>query len=373
MNIGFDAKRLFNNFTGLGNYSRFVVRALTEYFPDNQYVLYSPRVKSNADTEYFLSAKNAQIEIPTGLSKIVSSVWRSYCLGNVAFDNGATIFHGLSNELPVTKPQGLKTIVTIHDVIFKRYPEFYNAIDRVIYTRKFKTACSSADVIVAVSQQTANDAIEFLNADPSKIRVIYQGCHPSFKAKYSQDQISQIKKKYGLPDEFILNVGTIESRKNALLILKALRSIKDKIQLVIVGKPTAYKDELVEYIQTHNLSSQVTFVHHADFRDLPLIYQAATAFIYPSLFEGFGIPIVEAINSGIPVITSSGSCFSEAGGPDCWYVDPHDAEELAAAIQSVVSDKDSVKIRVGKSEDYVKQFEPKVIAEGLMSVYQQLA
>jgi len=371
--IGFDAKRLFNNYTGLGNYSRFVVRALSESFPENHYHLYTPRTKSNADTQYFLNVGNVVIHTPEGINKKLSSVWRSYSLGNVAFGDNLKLFHGLSNELPITKPKGLKTIVTIHDVIFKRYPQFYNPIDRVIYDWKFKRACASADKIIAVSQQTANDVIRFLNADPAKIQVIYQGCHPMFKVKYSREQVHIVKQKYNLPDEFILNVGTIESRKNALLILKALTLIKERVPLVIAGRPTSYKDELVQFINQNNLTGQVRFIHNAEFKDLPLIYQAANAFVYPSFFEGFGIPIIEAIASDIPVITSMGSCFAEAGGPDCWYVDPNQPEALASAIQKVFTNDTEVRDRVGKSRQYISRFEPQVIAKDLMKVYQSLA
>jgi len=371
--IGFDAKRLFNNFTGLGNYSRFIVNALNEYHPENNYTLYTPRVKTNPDTEYFLNNSGIIIKSPEGLQKKFGSIWRSYSLGNVAGKDGVNLFHGLSNELPLTKPKGIKTVVTIHDVIFKRYPEFYKPIDRVIYDWKFKKACENADQIIAVSQQTANDVIEFLKADPSKVQTLYQGCHPMFKISYSREQVHLIKQKYGLPDEFILNVGTIESRKNTLIILKALAIIKERIQLVIVGRPTAYKDELTKFITENKLTDQVIFIPHAEFTDLPLIYQAANAFAYPSFFEGFGIPIVEAIASGIPVITSTGSCFSEAGGPDCWYVNPSQPEELAAAIQKVFINDEEVRQRVERSQQYIKRFEPKVIADNLTTIYKSLS
>jgi glycosyltransferase involved in cell wall biosynthesis len=370
--IGFDAKRLFNNYTGLGNYSRFVVNALSQNYPDNEYELYTPKLKSNPDTEYFLKEKNIRIKTPQGIAKKISSVWRSYALGDVAFKEGIKVFHGLSNELPVTKPAGLKTVVTIHDVIYKRYPQFYKPIDRAIYDWKFKKACEGADQIIAVSQQTADDVVKYLKADSKKVSVIYQGCHPNFKISYSHEQIHLVKQKYNLPDEFLLNVGTIESRKNALLILKALTFVKERIQLVIVGRPTSYKNELVKFMEENKMNDQVIFIHDAAFKDLPLIYRASNGFVYPSLFEGFGIPVVEAIASGIPVITSTGSCFAEAGGPDCWYINPNDAEALATAIQKVNTNDEEVRSRVAKSQEYIERFEPKVIAKKLMTLYQSL-
>jgi len=372
MRIGFDAKRLFNNFTGLGNYSRFAVKALADYYPENEYLLYSPKIKSSTDAEYFFNKKKIELKSPSGLQAKAGSIWRSYSLGNVALKDRVQLFHGLSNELPTTKPKGLKTVVTIHDVIYKRYPDFYKPIDRLIYDYKFKTACESADKIIAVSEQTASDVIRFLNADEKKIQVIYQGCHPIFKQHYSGEQIQSVREKYKLPENFILNVGTVESRKNALLIIKALSLIQEKIQLVIVGRATAYQEELDQFIKSKKLGNQITFIHNASFIDLPLIYQSASAFVYPSFFEGFGIPIVEAIASGLPVITSKGSCFAEAGGPDCWYIDPAQPEELAVAIKEVIANDEKVKQRMAGSNEYIQRFEPKIIADDLMSLYKSL-
>ena len=372
MRIGFDAKRLFNNFTGLGNYSRFVVKALADHYPDNEYLLYSPKIKSSADSQCYFNKKNIELKSPSGLQAKAGSIWRSYSLGNVALKDNAQLFHGLSNELPSTKPKGLKTIVTIHDVIYKRYPDFYKPIDRLIYDYKFKTACESADKIIAVSEQTARDVIEFLKADAKKIQVIYQGCHPAFHQHYSAEQLQSVRHKHNLPEKFILNVGTIESRKNALLIIKALSLMQEKIHLVVVGRATGYQAELNEFIKSKKLGNQIIFIHNATFSDLPLIYQSAQAFVYPSLFEGFGIPVVEAIASGLPVITSKGSCFAEAGGPDCWYVDPTQPEELAVAIKEVMLDDAKVKQRIVKSREYIQRFEPKVIADNLMSLYKSV-
>ena len=372
MKIGFDAKRLFNNFTGLGNYSRFVVKALADHYPDNEYRLYSPKIKSSSDTEFFFHQNTISLKKPHGLQAKWGGVWRSYCLGNVATRDQVQVFHGLSNELPVTKPNGLKTIVTIHDVIYKRYPAFYKPVDRAIYDFKFKKACESADQIIAVSEQTARDVIEFLKADAKKVKVIYQGCHPVFHVKYSQEQIQSVKQKYHLPDQFILNVGTIESRKNALLILKALALMQEKVTLVVAGRATSYQQELDQFIQANKLNDQVQFIHNASFTDLPLIYQSARAFVYPSFFEGFGIPIVEAIASGLPVVSSKGSCFAEAGGADCLYIDPHSPEDLASAILDVWRNEANVKQRVLRSQQYIQRFEPKVIASELMNIYRSL-
>jgi len=374
--IGFDAKRLYNNFTGLGNYSRFVVDALCQAFPQNDYVLFTPRIRSNAETEFFLSAGNIQTIVPPSWMSALKmgSVWRSLRVGHAAERAGVSLYHGLSHELPADLPASIRSVVTVHDLIFLRYPQFYKAIDVAIYKKKVMHACRSANRIVAISEQTANDIVDFLRVDRAKINVVYQGCHPNFRKHYDTVQIDAVKKKYDLPGEFILNVGTIEARKNTMLIVKALNELRDKesIHLVIVGRATSYSDELKEYAVRAKLSDRIHFIHNAAFADLPLIYRAAKVFAYPSLFEGFGIPLIEAIESGLPVITSQDSCFSEAAGPGAAYINPKDEMSFTMALLKFLTDEAYRKASVETSRAYVKRFEPEVIARNMMQVYQQV-
>ena len=374
MRIGFDAKRLFNNFTGLGNYSRFIVNALSETYPENGYVLYAPKLRSHPEVDPLLQKPSIKIHEPSLITSSLrlGSFWRSYNLGDVAAKDGVQIFHGLSNELPLTKPQQLKTVVTVHDLIFKRFPEFYKTIDIKIYDWKLRSACRSADKIIAISKQTADDLIEFLEIDPAKIEIVYQGCHPNFKKVHSLDQLNEVKKRYKLPKEFILNVGTIESRKNVLLLLQTLKHSKHDLPVVIVGRATLYLKQLTDYIIANGLEKRVAFIHNASFADLPAIYQLAKVFVYPSLFEGFGIPIVEAISCGVPVITSQGSCFVEAGGPDCLYVDSKNPKQLAEALNTILSDESIARQMTERSKTYIERFEPTVIATALMNVYTEV-
>lgn len=372
MVLAYDAKRLFNNFTGLGNYSRFIVGSLLESHPENNYHLYTTKVKQHADVNAIASHGSVTIHTPQGIRKFFKSAWRSYSIAIAAQQSGAAVFHGLSNELPLVRPRRLRTVVTIHDVIFKRFPDFYKPADRWIYDRKFRHACATADAIIAVSEQTARDAEEFLDADRAKIKVIYQGCNPIFKQVYPADVLADVRKKYGLPKEYILSVGTIESRKNVLLLLQALALLEKKVPVVIAGRATPYKRTLEVFVKEKKLERWVTFIDHATFADLPLIYQNASAFVYPSLFEGFGIPIVEAIHSGIPVVTSTGSCFQEAGGASAWYVDPNSAEQLADTLNSILGHTLETQRRVEEAKRYVARFEPNVIADDVITLYRSL-
>jgi glycosyltransferase involved in cell wall biosynthesis len=375
MKIGFDAKRAFANFTGLGNYSRFMVRVLSEYYPRNEYWLYSPSAARHPDIEELVSRPNIKVEKPSATLKALKlgSYWRSVSLGKVANKNGVQLLHGLSNELPFGKSGNLKKIVTIHDLLFMRYPQLYNLVDIGIYKQKVRWACNNADRIIAVSKQTAHDLIEFLKVPQEKIDVVYQGCHKSFRQEYDSFVLDRISTKYKLPQDFILNVGTIEERKNALLILKAMAALKNKasIPLVIVGKPTAYKEVIVKYAREHNLLNELHFRHDVSFEDLPKVYQLSKMFVYPSVFEGFGIPILEALCSRVPVISSKGSCFSEAGGENSIYINPTSAEELAEAILRILNNPTMGTKMIIDGVGHSMKFEDREIARSLMAVYEK--
>ncbi|HEY9488376.1 MAG TPA: glycosyltransferase family 1 protein, partial [Chryseosolibacter sp.] len=299
--------------------------------------------------------------------------WRTWGISRERSIRELQVFHGLSQELPANLPEKIKKVVTVHDLIFYRYPEFYNFIDTAIYKKKLKFACQKADKIIAISEQTKADLREFLKIDEAKIEIIYQGSHPNFKRALSSAEIESIAIKHKLPGEYILSVGTIERRKNLLVIIKALSLIpkESRVPLVILGRRTEYFKEVLAAARELHVLDAIYFPENVPFSDFPAIYQKARLFIYPSLFEGFGIPLVEAIESRVPVITSFGSCFSEAAGPSSIFVDPHNEEALAVQINKVLSDSALAKSMVSASYEYIQRFEAAVIAKKIMNVYKQ--
>ncbi|MGL5771665.1 MAG: glycosyltransferase family 4 protein [Bacteroidales bacterium] len=375
MRIAFDAKRATHNGTGLGNYSRFVLNTLSTYNSDNEYLLFTPSEGKPSLRSKINNGLNIQYRFPKGFWKGfgVKSIWRSYgIVSDINLEN-MDIYHGLSNEIPFgLQKSGVKSVVTIHDLIFLRYPEFYKPIDRLIYKFKFKRACQKADRVIAVSEMTKRDIVNFFNIDPKKIDVIYQGCDNSFKVAAAEELKKQVKQKYKLPDNYILYVGTIESRKNLLLALKALKESSNKIPLVAVGRPTPYMNEVKQFIKENGLEDLVTFLHGVPFGDLPAIYQQATIFVYPSFFEGFGIPIIEALYSGIPVIAATGSCLEEAGGPDSIYVNPNSVEQMRDAMSYLINNPDQRNKMIASGKQYAKLFDEENIAIELQKLYDKL-
>lgn len=282
------------------------------------------------------------------------------------------IYHGLSNELPFRiNRTGVKSIVTIHDLIFLRYPEFYSLVDRTIYNVKAKYACKVADKVIAVSECTKRDIIKFYDIEPSKIEVVYQGCFPVFREQADDMKKKEVKVKYNLPPEFLLSIGSIEERKNILLIVKALKEIPD-IHFIAIGKQKEYAQTVLNYAAEHGVSDRVHLISNVPLTDLPAILQSARIFIYPSLYEGFGIPIIEAQSSGVPVIGATGSCLEESGGPHSVYVDPCNENELAYQIKRLLNDEDACKQMVTDGLEYVKRFSDKNCTAALMKVYQSL-
>ncbi|MDM1293474.1 glycosyltransferase family 4 protein [Sphingobacterium sp. N143] len=335
MKIGFDAKRFFNNTSGLGNYSRDLVRILSKFVPQNDYLLYTPKTSIE---HYTNLVDSKQIKVPHGyINRHFPNYWRTKRIVSDLKKDQIAIFHGLSGEIPVDLGAAqVKSIVSMHDLIFMRYPALYRPIDRWIYQKKFAYACRQSDKIVAISKQTKNDIIEFFNIPEEKINIIYQGCHEAFKTEKTAAEKEALKKRLGLPNEFLLNVGTIEERKNALSIVKAIENID--IPLVIVGKSTKYQLQLKEFIDKHQMNHRVHFLSGLNMQELSVLYSSALAFIYPSIYEGFGIPIIEALYSGTPVITTNSGVFPEAGGPFSQYVSPHDIEDIRHSINRVIED-----------------------------------
>jgi len=371
MRIGYEAKRAFLNMTGLGNYSRGIIRMMASDYPENEYFLYTPKVKPNTRPG-FLSGFE-QVKTITPQSKLFTSLWRSKGVVADLKRDGIELYHGLSHELPVgIGKSGIKSVVTIHDLIFMRFPQYFGFVSRVIYAAKIKYACKHADVIIAVSEKTKADLVQLLNVHPEKIAVLYQGCDDIFGVEQSAQQLAEVKARYQLPGQYILNVGTIEARKNLILLVKALLFLPKDVRLVVVGKQTKYFERVREYIVQHKLEDKVLFIANAAFADLPAIYQGAELFVYPSRYEGFGIPVLEALVSGVPVIAAKGSCLEEAGGPDSLYVDQDDETDLTEKIRLVLDDESLRQKMISKGLIYSRKFEEKKLAAQLMNLYNKV-
>lgn len=360
MIIGYDAKRAVRNMTGLGNYSRFVIDSMTAAYPANQYLLYTPRFTPNPRLEPLLARPCVELRLPaTAFGRGFGSLWRSGIgiVEQLRNDN-VTLYHGLSNELPLNiRRSGIPSVVTIHDVIYRRVPRDYTPIDRFLYDRKYGTSARNAIRVIAISECTRRDLITDYGIPEEKIDVIYQGCDDVFLNPVSPETLQQVKSKYSLPERFIAAVGTVQSRKNQLLAAMALAELPSDVKLVIVGRPLRGYDEVIKkHLAENGISDRVIWIQGASMTELAAIYTLATISSYPSRYEGFGIPVIESINCGTPVIAATGSCLEEAGGPGAVYVDPDRVDQFIDCARQLLDDSDLRRDMIARGRSYVARF-----------------
>lgn len=381
MNIGYDAKRAFHNGTGLGHYSRTLLHSLAEYYPGHHYYLFNPKAGS-----FKVEGKGLEeIRPEQWIDRLFPSAWRSSRVKKSFGKLGLDLYHGLSHEIPLgIRKTGVPSVVTIHDLIHERYPSQYKAIDVQIYRRKFKYACAEANRVIAISEQTKQDVISFYGTDPGKIRVCYQSCNPAFGITVSATEKGRVRKRYDLPPQYFLSVGSIIERKNLLAICEAMVLLGNEwsIPLVVIGDGGDYFKKVRDYVAQHQLEKKLLFLslqptvrmdpRFRNAEDFPAIYQQATALIYPSVFEGFGIPVLEALWSRIPVITSNQSCLPEAGGPGALYIDPAQPATIATAMKKVITDTSEMTMRVEQGWSHAQRFTAEKTAASVMKVYEEL-
>lgn len=382
MKIGYDGKRAFQNKTGLGNYSRSLLSILNRYFPDFQYTLFAPKKTNLFDIDSYHNFQTIQPQ--NFFYKKLPSLWRRIGIVKQIDQAHLDIYHGLSNELPKNiEKLNIKTIVTIHDLIFERFPKTYHLDERYTHRWKIKRACKIADLVIAISEQTKNDLIELYGVSPQKITVCYQSCNPIFEKTISEIEKKNIKKKYQLPDQYFLFVSSITARKNLIAICRAMIILKDTlvIPLVIIGDGKIEKNEVKQLMKENGIEHRLLFLNElsaakedsfTSAADFPAIYQQALALVYPSIFEGFGLPILEAMWSGLPVICSSVSSMPEVAEDAALYFSPEDTKQLAQHLQAIASDQQLVKILKDKGREQAKKFSTENYANQIIKIYKSL-
>ncbi len=371
MRIGIDAKRAFCNATGLGNYSRNMIRSLVKHYPNHTFFLFTPEVKISSFYDEIMAYSHVSVITPQRtVHRWFSWYWRSITVGRLAVNLGLDIYHGLSHELPSGLQKKVRSVVTIHDMIIFKDVSFQNLFDIISYRSKIRRAIQRADQIIAISKQTQQDIIRFFPSAASKIQVVYQPIDERFYQCVTESEKLSVLQKYNIRKPYIIQVGSIQLRKNIQQVLMALSVLKHvKIHYVVVGKPSRFQRSLQEYIKNFGLSDRVMFLNKVSDDELPALYQSSTAVIYPSLMEGFGLPILEGLASEVPVIATQGGCFEEAGGTAPIYTDTTSEHAIAAAILQVLQPQDNFNQRIENGKYHLQKFAPSSIAKALMQVY----
>jgi len=370
MKIGYDAKRAIANNTGLGNYSRLVMKSYAIAFSGDHLEGFTPYMAVNPRLSTIRSLPNIHFTLPQGMWRHFPSLWRTYGITSAICRSGMEIFHGLSNELPLNvRESGIPSVVTIHDVIYRRLPYCYNPIDRAIYDFKYGRSCRNADCIIAISRRTARDVAEFYGISPEKIEILYQGCDESFRRRVTDDMMEEIVRRYSLPERYIVQVGTVERRKNLKLTIRALSALKADVKLVAVGRPTSYKEECLSLARELGVANRILWLGNLPFAHLPAIYQRAEVIVYPSRYEGFGLPVLEGLASSRPVVAATGSCLEEAGGDAAIYVNPDAVRDLAEAIDAILSDGELAEGMIERGKVHERRFDNARIPGRLREIY----
>lgn len=343
MRIGFDARRYYHNHTGLGNYSRTLVTDLKRQFADVEAVLYDEK-----------------------------SLTRTFRLGRKAAADGCQIFHGLSNELPYDLRRGVagmpRSVVTLHDTAWRTFPAMYHPIDRRIYDVKYGHAARNADCVVAISESTRRDVMRFYDVPAERVRVIYQPVQRMFYQPLEGP----------LPDEgpYLLSVGSINERKNLLNTLRAYARLvpENRPRLLVVGKGGGYERQCRRFVAEQGLEREVVFLGSVNTTErLHSLYCGAVAMLYPSFYEGFGLPVVEALLSGCPVLTSTVSSLPEAAGPGALYCAPDNVEEMSVQIQRLLDDSALRERLAREGGDYCRtNFAPERLTQQMYELYTSL-
>lgn len=371
MNIGYDAKRAFMNRSGLGNYSRHLIKGMISHYPENQFVLYTPKQKIA-----FLEAVDAQAKIVEPKHfwhKWMHAFWRTYKITNEPSFEMLNVYHGLSAELPkkINQWKG-KKVVTIHDLIFEYYPQYYPLFDRFIYRNKVRHACEVADVIICASLQTKHDLVERYHVTENKIKVVYQICDERYaiKEKIGHNEVNQTK--FGISRPYIISVSSFNPRKNQLRLIEAFAksNLAEDYQLVLVGNGKSFIHKAESLIRNLKLEQKVIILSNLSNDLVVELYHKACAMAYVSEYEGFGIPILEGFSSGIPVLTSNTSSMKEIGMGAAILVNPFDVEEISAGLQQLVGDTQNNQRLVAAGLEKLKdEFSEKQFIENTYQTY----
>lgn len=235
-----------------------------------------------------------------------------------------------------------QTVLTVHDICYERFPQFFTKADYMRNKMAIPWSCRRADRIIAVSEATKKDLVELYGLNPEQISVIYEGAGEKYKPLNAEVCRELLRAAYQIHEPFILYVGNLQPRKNLSRLLEAFAQLKEKDRiphkLLIVGQKAWLYNEIFATLRSHALEDQVILTGYVLAEDLPLFYNAASFLVYPSIYEGFGLPVIEAMACGTPVITSCGSSLEEVSGGAAILVDPYSVSSIASAVEKLAMD-----------------------------------
>lgn len=373
MKIGFDASRILTlQRTGTENYSFYLAQHLAKKDRKNLYTLYFRRSPNRKELESIIQ-KNPNFRV-----KVIP--WpRLWTQGGLAWEclrHPLDLLFVPAHTLPVIRRSSLKSVVTIHDLGFEYLSEYHQFPQKLYLDKATKFAARYATQLIAVSRATKRDLIKRFDVPEEKITVVYEGVdQEKFKVQSSKLKTEEVKRKYDIRGDYILFVGTIQPRKNLRRLVEAFSKIANKdLELVIVGRPGWMFEEIYSAPHDFGVEERVKFLGHVEDEDLADLYRGASCFVLPSLYEGFGLPVLEAMASGIPVVTSCTSSLPEVGGDAAVYVDPYKVSSISAGLAGVIGGSEGFRRSLTrKGFRQVEKFSWEKCAQETLAVFEKVA
>ncbi|OQB27462.1 MAG: Mannosylfructose-phosphate synthase [Chloroflexi bacterium ADurb.Bin180] len=357
MRIGIDYTAAVNQGAGIGRYARQMTRALLELDRENEYVLFVPTASpeaSRASESAIVGQANVSLARLPVSERALVALWHRLRVPVPVelFSGRLDVFH--SPDFALAPVLRARTLVTVHDLSFRRVPECFKSALLSYLNRVVPRSVARADIVLADSESTRNDAIELLRLAPERVFVVYAGVDSRFRRVTDQGLLEDVRSRYSLPGRFVLSVGTLQPRKNYVRLIEAFSRLSDveDVSLVISGARGWLYEEIFRRVEELGLSSRVLFPGYVAEADLPALYSLSEVFAFPSLYEGFGLPPLEAMACGTPVVVSRASSLPEVVGNAGCLVDPLSVEEIAGTLQALL---DSPARRADLAEQGVAQ------------------
>ena len=370
MNIGINALSIRNQYAGIGVYTINLIKALSQIDQNNRYVLFLYPENYHGFKVEQDNFENVLVHAPFHKYYMWEQLYLPFLVKKKQID----IIHGPRSVLPLLCK--IKSVVTIHDLAFLLFPEVMKFNPFNYWSVFVKRSALKADHIISVSESTKKDIVRSYNISEHKITVTHEACNNSFKRIEDESTLKRISQKYNLPERFILYVGTIEPRKNLNVLLEAMDILKKKynldIKLIMAGKRGWLYAGFFDTLQRLGLGNNVIFTGYVPDEDLPGIYNLAEVFVYPSKYEGFGFPLLEAMSCGVPVIASNVSSIPEVLGDAGILVRHDDPKEFAHKIYELLTDKE-IRVKMSsKGFERIKFFSWEKVAKETLKVYERV-
>jgi glycosyltransferase involved in cell wall biosynthesis len=377
MKIGIDVRSLLEKKAGgVSVYTEKIIENLLSIDTHNEYFLFSNRYQKNdLSSQKIFSAANVQLKSFTYPNKALNFSFRYLNWPKIDRMLGGIDLFFEPNIIFMAMSRATKKVITLHDLSFMIFPNLYSPKGRfwhqVVNVRKM---ISQFDKVIAVSEHTRNDIINILNVPAEKVHRIYPGVDYDFFSNISAEEKSLVKKKYSLPDKYILSLAALEPRKNIEMVVDAFAEFarNSDYHLVLAGASQGSEKRINELILKRGLKDKVHILGYVPNGDKPVLYQFASCFVYPSFYEGFGFPPLEAMSCGTPVIASYSSSLSEICGNAALLIDPHNLEELIEAFRHVLNDRRFSDKMAERGKTQSRLFTWEKSAQETLSLFQSL-